>query len=378
MSKHKRYVPYSVRQKKKAAHWRWILLLILIGVVAWFGWEKINQDEAELNATSEPMVAEPKGFEPEREVNLDSESVNPRNVTEVPTETETSVSEPMNTESIADGATTEDINDDGKGLPVAGVIGHVDNDVIEEIKKIKQDIQAGKVIEARHKYNSILQSKPLTETLRNNIKSDMTLLSQKWLFNKEVLPGDNLCDYYKVKRNENLSTIGQEYNVPYQFLMTINGIAEARSLRMDQRIKILNGPFNAVVNKSTFTLDLYLQTTYVCSYKIAIGTNQYDTPTGLWRVTRGGKMVRPSWTDPDTKKYYTKSDPDYPLGDRWIALTGIEGNAKGRTGFALHGTNDPGSIGTRASRGCIRLKNKEIIELYHILQEGVSEVRVVD
>ena len=69
---------------------------------------------------------------------------------------------------------------------------------------------------------------------------------------------------------------------------------------------------------------------------------------------------------------------DDPLGSRWIALDGLEGNAKGRTGFAIHGTKEPESIGTRSSRGCIRLLNGEAIEVYNLLVPVLSEVRVID
>ncbi len=117
---------------------------------------------------------------------------------------------------------------------------------------------------------------------------------------------------------------------------------------------------------------------YVKSYKIGIGRDEYDTPTGTWRVASGGKLIKPPWTDPDTKRLYTASDPDYPLGSRWIALEGLEGDARGRTGFALHGTKDPETIGTRSSRGCIRLYNGEIIELYSMLEEGKSLVKVIE
>ena len=89
-------------------------------------------------------------------------------------------------------------------------------------------------------------------------------------------------------------------------------------------------------------------------------------------------MIKPTWTDPDTGKTYLGSDPDYPLGSRWIALDGIEGDAKGRTGFALHGTKEPETIGTQSSRGCIRLFNGDVIEVYDLMEPGQTGVIVMD
>ena len=89
-------------------------------------------------------------------------------------------------------------------------------------------------------------------------------------------------------------------------------------------------------------------------------------------------MIKPKWTDPDTEKVYTADSPDYPLGARWIALDGIGGAAVGRKGFALHGTNEPHTIGTKSSRGCIRLHDGDIIQMYKFLVQTHSEARVVD
>ena len=243
------------------------------------------------------------------------------------------------------------------------------NQAIEERK-------AGRIIAARDLLNEALQMK-LTPAVRQEVKVQMTKLSDQWLFNRNVLAGDMLTGLYKVMPGDVFSRIGLNHQVPHEILMDINGIRNDKSLQAGQTIKVINGPFHALVNLSTFTLDLYLQTTYVKSYKVGIGQGGRDTPTGTWRVKSGGKMIRPQWTDPDTGRLYRSDDPDYPLGSRWIALEGVEGDAKGRTGFALHGTKDPETIGTRSSRGCIRLYNGEIIELYNMLCEGKSLVKTV-
>jgi lipoprotein-anchoring transpeptidase ErfK/SrfK len=35
-----------------------------------------------------------------------------------------------------------------------------------------------------------------------------------------------------------------------------------------------------------------------------------------------------------------------------------------RGNYAIHGTNDPGSIGRFVSHGCIRMYNRDIVDLY--------------
>jgi lipoprotein-anchoring transpeptidase ErfK/SrfK len=125
-------------------------------------------------------------------------------------------------------------------------------------------------------------------------------------------------------------------------------------------------------------MDLYLQTTFVKSYLVGLGKQGRETPTGLWVVDPAGKLIRPLWTDPDTGRRYKPDDPDYPLGSRWIALQGIEGDAVGRTGIALHGTKEPDQIGQQGSRGCVRLHNGDVVEVYSMLFPGQSLVQIDD
>ncbi len=111
---------------------------------------------------------------------------------------------------------------------------------------------------------------------------------------------------------------------------------------------------------------------------MGLGQAGKETPTGLWRVKPGGKLVKPLWTDPDTGIIYRGTDSDYPLGSRWIGLEGLKGAAEGRTGFAIHGTNSAGQVGQAVSRGCIRMNDKDVVLVYDLLTPGLSQVVVVE
>lgn len=235
----------------------------------------------------------------------------------------------------------------------------------------------GQVIAARDKLNATLAME-LSATQRRTVKAEMAKLSEQWLFGPSVLPGDTLCSTYTVKRGDLLEIIGRRNKVPHEILMRINNIPRPESLQAGKTMKIINGPFRAKVSRSTFTLDLYLKDTYVRSFKVGLGRPGYETPTGLWRVQEGGKLIAPTWTDPDTQRVYKATDPDYPLGSRWIALDGVSGMAKGRTGFAIHGTKNPEQIGMAGSRGCIRMYNGECILMYDVLFPLYSKVEVFD
>jgi len=235
-----------------------------------------------------------------------------------------------------------------------------------------------RIIDAREKLNDALRM-PMNIQQRTFVKDELSDLAKKWLLSNTIFPDDQLCGSYLVKSGDLLSTIGRRYKVPWEILKEINKISRPEALQAGEQIKVINGPFHAKVYRSTFTMDLYLQNeTFVRSFRVGLGKEETETPTGLWRVKSDGKLIKPPWPDPVTGKMYHPEDPDYPLGSRWIGLEGIKGNAKGRTGFGIHGTKDPEQIGTTGSRGCIRMHNGEVILIYNLLVPNLSTVEVVE
>jgi len=235
--------------------------------------------------------------------------------------------------------------------------------------------QPPRIIEARDRLNELL-SKSMSEKQRMLVKEQLSSLAAQWLFSPRLFPQDELCTNYTVNVGDQLRTIAMRFKVPYEILMEINNIRRAELLQAGSTIKVIKGPFNAKVYLSAFKMDLYLQDTFVRSFEVGIGKPGRETPTGLWVVEEGGKLIKPGWTDPDTGRRYEPDDPDYPLGSRWIELKGIEGDAVGRTGIAFHGTKDANGIGTAGSRGCIRLHNGDVITVYNLLVPVYSQVRV--
>ncbi|TCS92348.1 SH3 domain-containing protein [Hazenella coriacea] len=73
------------------------------------------------------------------------------------------------------------------------------------------------------------------------------------------------------------------------------------------------------------------------------------------------KINKPGW------KNIPGGDPRNPLGDKWLGIT--VNSDKGRT-YGIHGTNNPSSIGSHASSGCIRMGKENLNELYSLIPEG--------
>ena len=59
-----------------------------------------------------------------------------------------------------------------------------------------------------------------------------------------------------------------------------------------------------------------------------------------------------------------------PLGARAMYLYGKDGD----TGFRIHGTSEPWTIGLNVSSGCIRLINDDVIDLYNRARVGAKVI----
>jgi lipoprotein-anchoring transpeptidase ErfK/SrfK len=105
-------------------------------------------------------------------------------------------------------------------------------------------------------------------------------------------------------------------------------------------------------------------------YGIGVGRRGF-TWSGVEHISR--KSEWPDWTPPTEmiarQPYLPRwvgGGPGNPLGARALYL--------GNTDYRIHGTNDPASIGTQVSSGCIRLRNADIIDLYRRVSIGTKVV----
>jgi lipoprotein-anchoring transpeptidase ErfK/SrfK len=173
------------------------------------------------------------------------------------------------------------------------------------------------------------------------------------------------------------------YDVTYKFIGRVNGISDPRKMRLGANLKIVKGPFHAIVNKTAFTLDLYQGkpgepgSIFLRRLRVGLGEND-STPTGLWKVTT--KLENPTYYSPrDTgPRVIAAGDPANPLGERWLALEGISGQAVGKESYGIHGTIEPNSIGQKKSMGCVRLLNEDVNLVYDMLITQKSTVLVVE
>ena len=92
-------------------------------------------------------------------------------------------------------------------------------------------------------------------------------------------------------------------------------------------------------------------------YRVAVGAQISPSPSGEFKITQ--RLVEPTYYAPGV---VIPPGKDNPLGTRWLGLN--------QKGYGIHGTNQPGSVGRRSSHGCIRMRNRDMEELFELVRAG--------
>lgn len=126
-------------------------------------------------------------------------------------------------------------------------------------------------------------------------------------------------------------------------------------------------PGTIVVRTQERKLYLVLGSGAALQYKVGVGRIGRQW-TGASVIN--GKYIRPNWAPPDAvrrdkpglPKLIASGAPGNPMGEAALTLAGGE--------YAIHGTNVPNSIGGFVSYGCIRMYNRDIVDLYSRVSVG--------
>jgi LysM repeat protein len=242
-------------------------------------------------------------------------------------------------------------------------------------------LQAGDFLAARQVLNDALVSGNADDDQSATIKKLIALANQTIIFSARHFGDDPYGGLITVEPGQRLARIAMNYSVTWEFLEQLNNLTNPKHLRAGQTLKIIKGPFNAVINKSAFTMDIWLGPPekqgglYVTTYRVGLGQDD-STPTGTWMVEPSRKLRNPTYFSPRGQGIIEADDPKNPLGKYWIGLTGTEGQALGKMSYGIHGTIDPTSIGHMSSLGCIRLGDADIAQVFQLLVDGKSMVIV--
>lgn len=144
--------------------------------------------------------------------------------------------------------------------------------------------------------------------------------------------------------------------VPLLLWATLRGEADPPEIRL-------------VVNVAARRLSVVEDERVVKRYSIAVGRPSHPTPRGRFRT---GRIVwNPRWIPP--KVPWARGERPQPPGDPDNPMQGVKIYFKAPD-YYIHGTNDPESIGTAASHGCIRMTPRDAKDLARRIQRAGGNV----
>jgi lipoprotein-anchoring transpeptidase ErfK/SrfK len=155
-----------------------------------------------------------------------------------------------------------------------------------------------------------------------------------WLDNNNIGAPIKLAGRtYTVKKGDNLWSISRRFGMDMWKIASFNALSVEEPLHPGQGIRIPSRHID-ITPYGTFTI-----------------TNKVQNPV----FKRGGRTIQPFHQDRSNL-----------LGSRWIGLS--------NSSYGIHGTNAPELIGTYSTQGCIRMLNKDVEQLFNLVQVGVEVV----
>jgi lipoprotein-anchoring transpeptidase ErfK/SrfK len=154
------------------------------------------------------------------------------------------------------------------------------------------------------------------------------------------------------------------------FLALVPNAAQARG----DLVAVKEGymPGTIVIRTNERALYYYVGVGQALRYPVGVGRLGMQ-----WSGTSfiDGKYIRPAWSPPDSIRHdYSRLPPVVPGGSPQNPMGVAAMTLAGGGQYAIHGTNNEGSIGGFVSHGCIRMHNADIEDLYSRVSVGTRVV----
>ena len=218
---------------------------------------------------------------------------------------------------------------------------------------------SGELFKARRAYSRVLLGKGLSDGEEKRIKNSLREMNKVLVFSPALTP-DSII--YTVKARDTLNKIARDHNTATGLIRMSNKI-KGDALFPGQELKVIKAPVRILVERKGFRLTVFLGKHWLKEYIVSIGAEQ-ATPTGSFTVTN--KLINPDWFRPG-KQTIPYGDRRNILGTRWIGLS--------KKGYGIHGTATPGAIGQAVTKGCVRMVNNNVEEVFELVTVG-TEVEI--
>jgi len=214
-------------------------------------------------------------------------------------------------------------------------------------------------VKARDIYQLILKKYQNIENI-SEVQDNMGRLNISILFSRTVTPNDII---YEVEPGDTLTNIAKKFKTTVELIKVANSL-KGDTIQAHAKLKVSKAKYRILVDKSQNLLTLLADNDVVKVYRVSTGENNC-TPVGNFKIAN--KIVDPVWYT--QKAIVPAESPDNILGSRWLGFN--------LSGYGIHGTTSPDKIGQQATKGCVRMLNQDVEELYVIVPIG-TEVTITD
>ncbi len=153
---------------------------------------------------------------------------------------------------------------------------------------------------------------------------------------------------YVITKGDTLASVANVFGITLKSLLDANPGVVPQALFVGQVICIplTPSPSEIIVSIRAKALTVYRNGRLYKTYPVATGKLTTPTPTGTFTIIN--KQVNPGG----------------PFGTRWMGLS--------KPHYGIHGTNNPASIGSAASNGCVRMFNGDVEDLFNSTGVGTT------
>jgi lipoprotein-anchoring transpeptidase ErfK/SrfK len=220
---------------------------------------------------------------------------------------------------------------------------------------------SGELVRARSKYLAVLEQADKAETL-GEVERRLGSVNVKLVTTPMRMPEK---EDVVVKRLDTLGKLAQRFGTTVDLIQTSNNIKNPDLIKAGDKLRVLKAAFDIQVSLKKNELCLYMGGDFFKKY--LVGTGKFDkTPLGTFAIIE--KIKEPVWWHRNGKGI-PYGHPDNILGTRWMSLRAT-GETPDVRGYGIHGTWDESTIGRSESAGCVRMRNKDVEELFMLVPVG--------
>ncbi len=166
---------------------------------------------------------------------------------------------------------------------------------------------------------------------------------------------------YMIQPDDTLKKTSRRNGTTIERIKGINRI-KSDQLKVGRRLRIPDQAFTIEINKTFNRLYLKAAGGVIKEYPVSTGKSAKQTPVGVFLIQ--SRYPYPTWFHKGV--VVSAASPENYLGSRWLGFD--------KPQFGIHGTIFPELIGQSVSKGCIRMKNEDVEELYEFIPVGTVVV----